>query len=528
MLTTQQTRSPSATRPKRVAAKRAKARGATSPLVGAWNRARPVRASDEIVRQVRKALFAGTLRPGDSLGAEHELATQYGVSRVTIRDAIRALETSGVVEIKTGVKGGVRVAQGDPYRFADALAVQLKLVGLNPEDARAAQLGLEWVATELAAERATLDDLANLQQLIEMSERTVDAPEEFAELSMAFHDAMATASHNWAIITNLRAIREIVGESRARNTTTERALRIVGHHRSIYEAIRERKVAKAGQLARQHIGVIRAKIAIQLTREPSSNLPEEVRTRLQPVSGSKSGFARIRFLRFSDEIVKQIRRAVFEERLRAGDALGSLSDLQMQFGVSRATVRDAVRALEASGLIEIRSGATGGVRVASGDPFRFAEALAIQLKLVGLDTWDATAVGLGLEWVAAELAAQYASAEDLAEMEALLCEGEQMLHSNYASAQLNLAFHEAIARASHNWAITANLRAVVELLGESYARITTPERSAEVLRAHRAILQAIRDHDSESAVGLMRQHIHVARSAAKPDHSGPVEHEHCA
>src|SRR4051795_7811293 len=167
---------------------------------GAWQRGRQLRASDAIVQHVRRAIFEGRVKAGDLLGSEQQLAAQFGVSRTTLRDALRSLEVGGMVEIRTGAKGGVRIARGDPLRFADGLAVQLKLVGLNPADALAAQMGLEWVAAELAATNATASDLDGLASLLEDAAAVVNYPgTAFTDASDAFHDAVARASHNWAI-----------------------------------------------------------------------------------------------------------------------------------------------------------------------------------------------------------------------------------------------------------------------------------------------------------------------------------------
>lgn len=221
---------------------------------GVWRRVRPVRASDEIVRQFRHALFEGRLRAGDPVGSEHQLAVQFGVSRTTVRDALRALEAAGIVEIRTGVKGGVRVAHGDPIRFADALAVQLKLVGLDPGDALAAQLGLEWVAAELAATSATRDDLCKLEGLLDRGAGLIDAGPAFTDCASAFHEAIADAAHNWAIQTSLRAIREVLRELHVQHTSATVARRVVQTHRGIFNAIRSGNAERSGQLMRAHIG----------------------------------------------------------------------------------------------------------------------------------------------------------------------------------------------------------------------------------------------------------------------------------
>ncbi|MBV8083582.1 MAG: FadR family transcriptional regulator [Chloroflexi bacterium] len=223
----------------------------------AWERLRPVRASDEIVRHIRRAIFEGQLRAGDQVGSELQMAAQFGVSRNTVRDALRALEATGVVEIRNGARGGVRVAQPDPERFAAGLAVQLKLVGVEPTDVNAAQLGLEWVAAELAAANASPSDLAVLQSLIDQAEPLIENAAAFAEVSQAFHDAVARASGNWAIITSLRALEELVGESRAQHATPAVASRVLQAHREIYEAIASGDTAFAGKLMRDHVHVTR-------------------------------------------------------------------------------------------------------------------------------------------------------------------------------------------------------------------------------------------------------------------------------
>lgn len=223
----------------------------------AWERIRPVRASDEIVAQFRNALFEGHLGPGDPVGTEADLAEQFGVSRMSVREALRTLEASGIVEVKRGAQGGARIAQGDPNRFADGLAVQLKLVGVNPVDALAAQLGLEWVAAQLAASVASPNELQEMERYIALSEGATGTPL-FTEHSMGFHDAVAVASHNWAVITGLRAIRELLREIHRQPAQPAREERVLTFHHQIFQAIREHEAEKAGQLMLRHIGITRA------------------------------------------------------------------------------------------------------------------------------------------------------------------------------------------------------------------------------------------------------------------------------
>ena len=80
---------------------------------------------------MRDALFGKKLKPGDFLGTENDLAARYGVSRIVARDALRTLEALGIAEIKMGKGGGARIARGNPRLFAEALAVQLDLTGVD-------------------------------------------------------------------------------------------------------------------------------------------------------------------------------------------------------------------------------------------------------------------------------------------------------------------------------------------------------------------------------------------------------------
>src|ERR1041384_6754442 len=122
--------------------------------------------SSQIVSDVRDALFGKTLKPGDFLGTENDLAARCGVSRIVARDALRTLQALGIAEIKMGKGGGARVAHGNPRLFAEALAVQLDLTGVTATEIMDAQRATETLATELAAEHATAADHAKLRRLL--------------------------------------------------------------------------------------------------------------------------------------------------------------------------------------------------------------------------------------------------------------------------------------------------------------------------------------------------------------------------
>src|SRR5262249_22877142 len=111
----------------------------------------------------------------------------------------------------------------------------------------------------------------------------------------------------------------------------------------------------------------------------------EIWMRLHPAmkNGERKGIP-FRTATMSKQIVAQVREALFAKELRSGDFLGTEKDLAERFGVSRIVARDALRTLEAQGVVEIKVGSGGGARIARGNARLFAEALAVQLDLAGV------------------------------------------------------------------------------------------------------------------------------------------------
>src|SRR5689334_15074211 len=180
---------------------------AAHPMLVERDAARPIllggrlaSLSGQIVADVREALFAGQLKPGEFLGTEKDLAARFGVSRIVARDALRTLEALGVVEIRMGKGGGARVARGNPRLFAEALAVQLDLTGVSAAEIMDAQRAIETLPAELAAENASAADIAKLRSLLREAKDAIDDLDIFTRLSRDFHLAVAEAAHNRVIL----------------------------------------------------------------------------------------------------------------------------------------------------------------------------------------------------------------------------------------------------------------------------------------------------------------------------------------
>jgi GntR family transcriptional repressor for pyruvate dehydrogenase complex len=215
--------------------------------------------STQIVVQVRNALFAKELRPGDFLGTEKDLAERFGVSRIVARDALRTLEAQGIVDIKVGAGGGARISQGNARLFAEALAVQLDLTGVSVAEIMDAQRAIECLAAELAAINSTAEDHARLRELNIEAERRIDDVGAYTRLGREFHLAVAEASHNRVLVVQLISLQHVSWPAQNPTLTPKVARRILDAHKELASLIEIRDAAGARRLMEEHVKMIAAR-----------------------------------------------------------------------------------------------------------------------------------------------------------------------------------------------------------------------------------------------------------------------------
>jgi len=215
--------------------------------------------SARIVAEIRDALFEKRLKPGDVIGTEKDLAERAGVSRIVARDALRSLEALGIAEIKVGAGGGARVAKGNPRLFAEALAVQLELIGVGAGEILDAQRAIECLAAELAAENATAEDHARLRALLAEAEGRLDDMDGFTRSGRAFHLGVTEASHNRVLVIQLASLQHVSWPSRNRTLTPRLARHIQKVHADLVDLIEMRDGAAARRLMDEHVRMIRAR-----------------------------------------------------------------------------------------------------------------------------------------------------------------------------------------------------------------------------------------------------------------------------
>jgi GntR family transcriptional repressor for pyruvate dehydrogenase complex len=207
---------------------------------------------------LREQLIEGGLSPGDRLMSERDLATQLGVSRPILREALRSLAVLGVVEIRHGVGTIVRRPDvsvlGDFFAFATASHANLI------DDVMQARIAIECQAIRLACERATVFDFEQLSLALQKIVETIDDAQSGGLADHAFHSALVTAGHSDTLNTLYRAMQELLTRShcgrRGLLTRIENGRSyLINHHRQVFEALIARDPDQAESTLRQHFEI---------------------------------------------------------------------------------------------------------------------------------------------------------------------------------------------------------------------------------------------------------------------------------
>jgi DNA-binding FadR family transcriptional regulator len=179
----------------------------------------PVRApktSELIAARLRRQIVRGTVKPGDKLPPETRLMEQFGVSRPTIREAFRILETEGLMVVRPGSRGGAQVVAPDQTAAARHVGLLLQLRGATIDDVYEARKVAEPACAGLLARRRTEQDIADLAAVVAEIESAVEArdglpdPAQWSRLSYRFHELIMQRSGNKTLALQGAVLHDIV------------------------------------------------------------------------------------------------------------------------------------------------------------------------------------------------------------------------------------------------------------------------------------------------------------------------------
>lgn len=207
--------------------------------------------------------------------------------------------------------------------------------------------------------------------------------------------------------------------------------------------------------------------------------------------------------RLYEQVVSRLREHVASSGLHAGDRLPPERQLADRFGVSRASVRQAIAVLEVQGLVEVRHGGGTYLRQETWSSEPVDELLARQRRLP--DVLDAREA---LETKTAELAARRRTDEDLGEIDGALTQMRAEVRAGHLGLDGDRRFHTAVTTAAHSALLTEFMQRIAEDIAESRAEsLRQPRRPQHSLDQHVRIAEAIRAQDSRAALSAMRRHL---------------------
>ena len=228
---------------------------------------RTSRLYEQILQQIEDAILKGTLKPGDQLPAERELAQQFCVSRTAVREAVKALREKGLVEAYSG--RGTFVTDGTSQAVRQSLDLMMK-IGQPGGTTHLAEVRaiLEPEIAALAAVRAEEEDIATMREAVAVMDRSGLDGDAFIEADLDFHLSLAEAAANPLILSLIDSIVGLLREQRMR------VFKVDGgpergqlHHKRILEAVERRDSEKAREAMRAHLQQVREDCPVETNEE---------------------------------------------------------------------------------------------------------------------------------------------------------------------------------------------------------------------------------------------------------------------
>ena len=210
------------------------------------------RVYEEIVFKIKDMLEKGRLKSGDQLPGERELSEVFQVSRSSVREALRTLETQGFLESRQG--DGTYIASKPVESLVSPLASAIFSEKDSQMELFEMRRLIEPRLAHLAAERATQEEIAMMEQALVLQEEAVARGETGTDVDKSFHYIMAKATKNKVLLRLTDSMRDLLAESRDKYLQVEgRPDKSILRHRQVLDAIKARDGELAAQVMLEHV-----------------------------------------------------------------------------------------------------------------------------------------------------------------------------------------------------------------------------------------------------------------------------------
>lgn len=466
-------------------------------------RSRPgPKLAEQLAARIEDRVEREGLGPGCALGTEHELMARYGISRETLRKAVRQLELHGVASMRRGGGGGggglvVDAAASDTV--VRAIATHLEFSSISWSEIIEARALIDLQAVELATGHIDDAGIARLKALAITLDRETTDVREIAQRHLALPATIADIGGNAVVKLFTEALNrwivDILPSNLGSNATIQRestrANRVL---KDLIEAVAARDVA-AARTAALAFAELSQRTTDVLERHRPGFAAEEW---LQHASSLGNGHDKLP-QRLAVALAREI-AAFGEPEERFGDEAG----LMARLGVSRSVLREALRLLELHGILRPRRGRGGGLMIDQPDPHYTIEAAKRYLRRAHLSPGDYLAVRDALERGAVDLAISHATDIDLAQLHRLgdvirdAPDDEVVTHA--------IRWHAKLAIIGGNRPLSLLLNILFALTEEPHA--TIPREVGDQLRDRQDRLDsAMLERDRAAAHSILSEHV---------------------
>ena len=226
---------------------------------------RPVatkRAFEDISDQIKYLIYSKALKPNDRLPSERELAVRFNTGRISVREALRTLEESGFVSIKQGADGGIFVKELDSTGMTKSISVLIEAGNLTLLEIAEARITIESVILESGIRNITKEQTLALETNLEACEQLRNSPENeskevWIEQLSRFHILLADISKNRLYKYLVRSLLDFyISHTNKLEPEITEYYRHTDQHRTIYEAIKAKRLKQAQKALKDHVNSI--------------------------------------------------------------------------------------------------------------------------------------------------------------------------------------------------------------------------------------------------------------------------------